>query len=274
MNLFDSIGNILSGISVLSILCTTSLLVPITCTYYDYNPVGNVEKVLLGLASVLVGQISTIGYFFLYKHQYLLLPLNPNQSVYSYDFCRLTLQHLMQPEGFLLLGTYLFSTYVWNYLPSSYYQTTENIYFGHVLSMLLIQDGLQYIMHRLQHKVHPMLYRVSHKPHHKHRNPILFNAFDGSLTDTCIMIVIPLYITSNVVHANVWSYMTFGTMYANMLVWIHSEYCHPWEPLFRWVYIGTSGDHHVHHKFYKYNFGHLFMYWDLFCDTYRQKIDS
>jgi hypothetical protein len=30
--------------------------------------------------------------------------------------------------------------------------------------------------------------------------------------DTILMILIPLYITANVVHCNVWTYMTFGSM--------------------------------------------------------------
>ena len=29
------------------------------------------------------------------------------------------------------------------------------------------------------------------------------------------------------------------------------------------------GDHHVHHKLFKYNFGHLFMYWDILFQTYK-----
>lgn len=35
------------------------------------------------------------------------------------------------------------------------------------------------------------------------------------------------------------------------------------------VGFGTAADHHVHHKLFKYNFGHLFMYWDSVCGTYR-----
>ena len=32
---------------------------------------------------------------------------------------------------------------------------------------------------------------------------------------------------------------------------------------------GTSADHHVHHKLYKYNYGHLFVYWDVLFGTYK-----
>ena len=35
------------------------------------------------------------------------------------------------------------------------------------------------------------------------------------------------------------------------------------------IWIGTAADHHVHHKFFKYNFGHLFMWFDWMAGTYR-----
>jgi len=28
----------------------------------------------------------------------------------------------------------------------------------------------------------------------------------------------------------------------------------------RWLGVGTAADHHVHHKLFKYNYGHLFMW--------------
>lgn len=56
---------------------------------------------------------------------------------------------------------------------------------------------------------------------------------------------------------------------ANWLTLIHSEYPHPWDPLFRKLGFGTAADHHVHHKLFKYNYGHLFMYWDMAAGTYK-----
>ena len=63
--------------------------------------------------------------------------------------------------------------------------------------------------------------------------------------------------------------MAFGSLYANWLTLIHSEYKHPWDSLFRAVGFGTAADHHVHHKLFVYNYGHLFMYWDRVMGTYR-----
>mmetsp|Transcript_75964 Transcript_75964/g.149074 ORF Transcript_75964/g.149074 Transcript_75964/m.149074 type:complete len:130 (-) Transcript_75964:74-463(-) len=111
--------------------------------------------------------------------------------------------------------------------------------------------------------------RVSHKPHHRFTNPRLFDAFDGSILDTTFMIIVPFVITARIVPANVWSYMTFGTLYANWLVLIHSEFAHPWDPLFRRIGFGTASDHHVHHRLFVFNYGHLFTYWDRLMGTYK-----
>lgn len=35
------------------------------------------------------------------------------------------------------------------------------------------------------------------------------------------------------------------------------------------VGLGTAADHHVHHKFFKWNFGHLFLWWDWVAGSYR-----
>lgn len=63
--------------------------------------------------------------------------------------------------------------------------------------------------------------------------------------------------------------MAFGSLYANWLTLIHSEYALPWDGIFRLLGFGTPGDHHVHHKFFKFNYGHLFMWYDQLCGTYR-----
>ncbi|CAE8644698.1 unnamed protein product [Polarella glacialis] len=124
-------------------------------------------------------------------------------------------------------------------------------------------------MHYGEHKISAWVYKMSHKPHHRFTNPRVFDAFDGSVTDTICMILVPMVITSRLVPANVWSYMTFGSLYANWLVLIHSEYTHPWDGIFRRLGFGTAADHHVHHRLFVFNYGHLFMYWDKALGTYR-----
>jgi lathosterol oxidase len=63
--------------------------------------------------------------------------------------------------------------------------------------------------------------------------------------------------------------MAFGSLYANWLTLIHSEYSHPWDSTFRFLGFGTAADHHVHHKMFVFNYGHLFMYWDRIFGTYK-----
>lgn len=54
-------------------------------------------------------------------------------------------------------------------------------------------------MHYAEHKVSAKLYQLSHKPHHRFVNPIMFDAFDGSLLDTLLMILLPLTIVTQLV---------------------------------------------------------------------------
>ena len=175
----------------------------------------------------------------------------------------------MQPEGLILIGVYLTGTWMLNLMPESYYTWNGGISIWHVFKQLCIQDLAQTIMHMGEHLVSPKLYQKSHKAHHRFLSPRMFDAFDGSVSDTVFMILIPLVITANAVHCNAWSYMAFGTIYSSWLTLIHSEMTHPWDSTFRKLGLGTAGDHHVHHRCFIYNYGHLFMWWDMLCGTYR-----
>jgi len=267
----------------------------------------------LGLAAVVVGQIFMLLYFVYVaipmgkrtdvagrkKHDNKMTSGNNDMSVglfvaiqkegaRSYVLSEGLTTHLTQPEGFVILGSYLIGTWMFGLMPASYYSFAGGINWLHVFLQLMCQEGCQYAMHMIEHTIKGTstvhipfttmkfniswpfnLYAVSHKPHHVFTNPRLFDAFNGSPADTIIMILIPLFITANLVHVNVWSYMAFGSLYANWLTLIHSEYQHPWDPIFRMIGFGTAADHHVHHKLFKYNYGHLFMYYDYVFGTYR-----
>jgi alternative squalene epoxidase len=157
-------------------------------------------------------------------------------------------------------------------LPKSYYSFEGGFRLPYVFAQLLCIDFLQTLMHFAEHKVHSAIYRASHKPHHRFINPKLFDAFDGSSTDTILMILLPLYITANLVHCNVWEYMAFGSIYSCWLTLIHSEIVHPWDRYFQKIGFGTAADHHVHHKLFVFNFGHLFMWWDKVLGTYKSPL--
>lgn len=238
--------------------------------WYDVTPrdFWNVPKgvypspcgLTLGILAVIVGQVFVLLFFFMFKKGKFgkTHPVQKGGSP-AYNIWEAMVTHLAQPEGFVMLGGYLISTWMFGLMPATYYSFAGGIKWGHVAAQLLIVDALQCVMHRLEHVVDPRFYQASHKPHHRFTNPKLFDAFNGSPADTFFMILVPLLITAHLVHTNVWSYMTFGSLYANWLCLIHSEFVLPWDGVFRALGLGTAADHHVHHKLFIYNYGHLFM---------------
>jgi sterol desaturase/sphingolipid hydroxylase (fatty acid hydroxylase superfamily) len=185
--------------------------------------------------------------------------------------------HVSSVEGLVLLGLYLSAFWLSGAMPASYYQRAGEagggVMWWHVLQQLLCQDLLMWVSHRALHVV-KRLYFVAHKPHHVWISPRLTNAFDGSLADTTVMILLPLLATAYLLPwVNVWSYMAFGTVYSVLLCLIHSEYNHPWDPVLRLLGVGTAADHHVHHKLFLYNYGHIFTYWDRLAGTYKSPLE-
>ena len=225
----------------------------------------------LGLLTVAVGMAFTIGYHALHLSGAFGAPQPVEKGgAREYAFWAGVRSHLSQPEGFVMLGGYLVGTWMLGLMPSSYYaHDAGGINWWHVAAQLLLQDGIQAGMHLAEHKVSKAFYRSSHKPHHRFHNPTLFESFDGSPADTFCMILVPLFGTAWLVRANVWSYMAFGSLYANWLTLIHSEHHHRWDALFERLGLGTAADHHVHHRLFNYNYGHLFMFWDRLGGTYR-----
>ena len=233
------------------------------------------EKILslsLGLASVFFSQIITILYFYFYKQTSYCKSKRIQNKIVNYSFTDETKKHLTQIEGLVMLGSYLSITWMYDIMPDSYYLSEGYVNMIHVLQQCLIVDFFQTVMHVLEHKgfyISRYIYITSHKPHHKFFNPILFNAFDGSIFDTFVMIIIPLMITAQMVHCNLWSYIMFGCIYSTSLTLIHSEYEHPWDYILEWFGIGTAKFHNIHHKLQKYNYGHMFIYWDYIMGTYK-----
>ena len=224
---------------------------------------------ILGISTVMIGHFFSLLYFYIFKNIYNPIPIQKIGAP-NYIFKNALINHLYQYEGFIIISFYLIITWMLKVLPLSYYSFNGGIIWIDVISLLLLQDFIQYLIHILEHKLNIELYKISHKPHHRFTNPKLFDAFNGSIFDTFLMIIIPFLLTTQIIKTNVWSYMTFGSLYANWLTFLHSEYSHPWDKiLFKYIGFGTAADHHVHHKLFVYNYGHLFMYWDIFFGTYK-----
>lgn len=246
--------------------------------WYSYNSAIDSPKPLgltLGILAVGVGQFWVCVFFYFFKYGYLSVngkePISiQKKGARPYSFYEGLGTHLAQPEGFGLLASYLTLTWMLNLMPQSYYSFEGGIQWKETFLCLVCQDAIQYLMHYLEHIVSAEFYKLSHKPHHRFTNPRLFDAFNGSPTDTICMILIPLISTAHIVRTcNVWTYMAFGSSYACWLTLIHSEYVFPWDPIFRRLGFGTPADHHVHHAVFKYNYGHLFMWFDQIGGTYR-----
>ena len=141
----------------------------------------------LGILAVVVGQIFVLIYFWARRAGNLgtVTSIQKNE-VPAYDFAKELVLHLSQPEGFVMLGGYLIGTWMFGLMPASYYSFSGGINWSHVALQLLAQDGFQFLMHFMEHKLDARLYKASHKPHHRFTNPKMFDAFNGSPTGTLI----------------------------------------------------------------------------------------
>lgn len=202
------------------------------------SPVG----LMTGVFCVIVAQIITLIYYIGRRRNWLGVPVYWIQKSVDDNsdasLAQQVLKHITNPEGFVLLVSYLTITWMFEMLPQSYYQWDIPFSGLRVVGQLLIADFLQYVMHIMEHCVSSAFYRWSHKPHHHITSPQLTDSFDGSLVDTLVMILIPLLITAQLIHASVWEYMAFGSLYSSMLCLIHTEFTNPWDPIFRKIGLG------------------------------------
>ena len=104
----------------------------------------------LGLLAVVVGQIFMLLYFIIKKHMTLNIDIQKT-GAREYNLMEGLRTHLAQPEGFIMLGGYLIGTWMAGLMPTSYYSFNGGINVKHVVMQLLLQDFIQYIMHRLEH---------------------------------------------------------------------------------------------------------------------------
>lgn len=215
-----------------------------------------------GMLAVAAAQAAVIGY----HHRRLRALGGGGRLATFWGDCR---GHLVRPEGVLLLGVYLTTTWMLRLLPPSYYGWEGGLDVVRLFLQLAVNDLVQTLAHMGQHRVCPAVYRWSHRRHHRVVSPTLFDAFHGSPADTALMILGPLLVTAHLVHCNVWTYAAFGAVYSSWLTLLHSEVQHPWDPAFARAGLGTPGHHHVHHGCPRYNYGHLFMWWDMAAGTYR-----
>mmetsp|Transcript_15195 Transcript_15195/g.23001 ORF Transcript_15195/g.23001 Transcript_15195/m.23001 type:complete len:314 (+) Transcript_15195:31-972(+) len=225
----------------------------------------------LGIRGVLIGHIVVFTYHYFRKSYLFGKGKCIQQREPDFSWSKELISHGTRPEAFFMLVPYLSVTWMFKLMPESYYDLKTPVSPLKVFAQFAVYDFVTYCVHRCQHKVE-VVYKT-HKDHHAYINPHLFNAYSGSVQDTTLLILIPLYSTVlllDMIGVNIYQqdYAWFGMLYANYFMLIHSEYSHPWDGIFEAIGIGTARDHNVHHSQLRYNFGHFFMWWDQLGGTY------
>ncbi len=141
------------------------------------------------------------------------------------------------------------SLYGWYYLPVSLF-----IY-------MLLQETYYYWTHRWMHK--PAVFKLVHKIHHDSHIASPFTAFSFHPLEGLLQaIFLPLLLLAIPIHYVVLIFllviMTFSSVINHLDIEIYPK--NPNHILNKWV-IGAT-HHSLHHKFYKYNFGLYFTFWD------------
>lgn len=186
-------------------------------------------------------------------------------SIFFYSNLKINdlLNHVLVFEGIPLSYLFLISYWTSGYLPASYYDLDLTFKFVDFIGMLLLQDFLQYVSHVIAHK----LRLKYHWPHHKATTPNVLDAFKGSVLDTSLMVLLPMFFTLQVFHTNCLTLQIFGSFYSSYLILIHADYEHPWEKYLEKIGFATSKDHRLHHQKRNVNFGHVFIIWDVLFNT-------
>jgi len=245
-------------------------------SWFEQYDLAEPWGLLAGLGAVALGQVVVILYHLNRRSKTKRPTIQGKQP--PFELSSDLANHLGSPESVIMLASYLSLAWFgflplpfgWNQLPPSYFNWTAPCNPTNVVLQLLVVDLGMFCMHLGEHKISTWFYGISHKPHHKWVNPQLFNAFNGTVSDTFTMILMPLHFTCQILRfCSLLDYIAFGVIYANYLMLIHSEYPHPWDPLLRILGVGTPADHHVHHAKFLFNFGHLFTYWDRLCGSYK-----
>ncbi len=178
--------------------------------------------------------------------------------------------HVLAPESYPLMLLYLAGTWPW--MPDSYKRPQLSLL--DVSLQLLLADLVGYLIHRLEHGF-PRLYRHTHTAHHRIQHPTLLDAYQGSVADTTMLILLPLQCTAWLLWAagrevHLWSFALFGTLYSSHLLLIHHPGARRYHGMCGALGLVTYQDHHLHHRQRHANFGHIFTLWDRLGGTYRR----
>jgi Delta7-sterol 5-desaturase len=132
---------------------------------------------------------------------------------------------------------------------------------------MFIHETYYYWLHRLMH--HPTIYKTVHQVHHDSRITSAWTAFSfhpiegilESLIMPAIIIVIPMHIYAIIFHLTI---MTITAAINHLDIEIYPK---NWFGNWFGKHIIGATHHSHHHKFYRYNFGLYFTFWDKWGKT-------
>lgn len=130
-----------------------------------------------------------------------------------------------------------------------------------VVSLLVLQDFLQYLVHVAEHKANC----ASHRIHHTRTHPKTADAFHAGLLDIALQLFSPLFVSIWCVRPTQESLTAFGALYALWLQWIHDDCAASLKCRSRFMV--TPFYHRTHHAHPTKNFGHFLTVWDVAFGT-------
>lgn len=167
-----------------------------------------------------------------------------------------TITVILWEKGYTRVYTKI-DLYGWWYLPAS------------LIIFMLLHETYYYWIHRWMHK--PSIFRIVHKIHHDSNIASPFTAFsfhplEGLLQAIFLpvmLIILPMHYYVIIIQLTI---MTFSSVINHLDIDIYPK--NEKNILTKWV-IGAS-NHAQHHKYFKYNYGLYFTFWDKIKKTERQ----
>ncbi len=159
-----------------------------------------------------------------------------------------TITFILWQKGYTKVYTTA-NLYGWWYLPVS------------VLIYMLLQETYYYWIHRWMHQ--PAVFKIVHKIHHDSHIASPFTAFsfhpiEGLLQAVFLPLLLLLIPIHYVVLIILLVIMTFSSVINHLDIEIYPK--NSYQLWSKWV-IGAT-HHSLHHKYYKYNYGLYFTFWD------------
>lgn len=138
------------------------------------------------------------------------------------------------------------------------------VMFVHLLFFLVVEDYLNYWLHRLLHT--PWLYKHVHSVHHEHTAPFALIAAYAHPAETLIL-AIPTFAGPALIAPHLLTVFAWQMLRNYEAIDIHSGY--ELEPSIKSVFPGYAGvDHHdYHHYMHSGNFASVFVWCDRLYDT-------